>query len=163
MKANQSLGLTLVFFTTCANAFCFADAARRYGVDERLLMAIAKQESDFQPHAQHTNENGSVDVGLMQINSQHFKALSKFNITEQALLDPCVNLHVGAWILAKAIKEHGATWRAVGAYNAGSKPEREADRTNYAAKVSKHFERFAKKRPEIAFEPKPVYSMQVFE
>ncbi|MBV5267448.1 MAG: lytic transglycosylase domain-containing protein [Burkholderiaceae bacterium] len=82
----------MAFATTWANAFCFAEAAQRYGVDERLLMAIAKQESDFKPHATHTNENGSVDVGLMQINSQHFKTLRRFNITEQSLLDPCVNV-----------------------------------------------------------------------
>jgi soluble lytic murein transglycosylase-like protein len=157
----------LVFVAACtatwANAFCFAEAAQRYGVDERLLMAIAKQESDFQPQAKHTNENGSVDVGLMQINSQHFKTLSRFNITEQSLLDPCVNVLVGAWILAGAIKEHGPTWRAVGAYNAGSKPAREADRLNYAAKVFKHLEHLTKKSPSFASETRAAYSMQVIE
>ena len=163
MRAKQSLGFILAFATTWANAFCFAEAAQRYGVDERLLMAIAKQESDFKPHATHTNENGSVDVGLMQIYSQHFKTLRRFNITEQSLLDPCVNVHVGAWILSMAIKEHGPTWRAVGAYNAGGKPEREADRINYAAKVFKHLERLTKKPPSLAAEPKAVYSMQVIE
>lgn len=163
MKSKQTLALAFGLASTWANAFCFTEAAQRYSVDERLLIAIAKQESDFKPNATHTNENGSVDVGLMQINSQHFKMLSKFNITEQSLLDPCVNVHVGAWILSKAIKEHGPTWRAVGAYNAGSKPEREADRVAYASKVFKHLERFTKKRPSIPAEQKPVYSMQVIE
>lgn len=163
MRAQPIFIFVAVCCVTCANAFCFSEAAQRYGVDEHLLIAIAKQESNFQPHAKHTNENGSVDVGLMQINSQHFKSLSRFNITEQSLLDPCVNVHVGAWILSKAIQEHGPTWRAVGAYNAGSKPEREVDRVNYASKVFKHLERLATKRPNIAAEPKAVYSMQVIE
>ncbi len=163
MNIKQSLGFILALATTWANAFCFAEAAQRYGVDERLLMAIAKQESNFKPHVTHTNENGSIDVGLMQINSQHFKTLRQFNITEQSLLDPCVNVHVGAWILSRAIKEHGPTWRAVGAYNAGGKPEREEARVNYAAKVFKHLERITKKPPSQAAEPKAVYSMQVIE
>jgi soluble lytic murein transglycosylase-like protein len=163
MKAIRFVVFVVACCATWANAFCFSEAAQRYGVDERLLMAIAKQESDFQPHVKHTNTNGSVDVGLMQINSQHFKTLNRFNISEQSLLDPCVNVHVGAWILSRAIKEHGPTWRAVGAYNAGSKPEREADRVNYATKVLKHLERFSKKRPSIAAESQAVYSMQVIE
>lgn len=163
MKAIRFVVFVVACCATWANAFCFSEAAQRYGVDERLLMAIAKQESDFQPHVKHTNTNGSVDVGLMQINSQHFKTLNRFNISEQSLLDPCVNVHVGAWILSRAIKEHGPTWRAVGAYNAGSKPEREVDRVNYATKVFKHLERFSKKRPSIAAESLAVYSMQVIE
>ncbi len=163
MKAIRFVVFVAACCATWANAFCFSEAAQRYGVDERLLMAIAKQESDFQPHVKHTNTNGSVDVGLMQINSQHFKTLNRFNISEQSLLDPCVNVHVGAWILSRAIKEHGPTWRAVGAYNAGSKPEREVDRVNYATKVFKHLERFSKKRPSIAAESQAVYSMQVIE
>jgi soluble lytic murein transglycosylase-like protein len=163
MKAIRFVVFVVACCATLANAFCFSEAAQRYGVDERLLMAIAKQESDFQPHVKHTNTNGSVDVGLMQINSQHFKTLNRFNISEQSLLDPCVNVHVGAWILSRAIKEHGPTWRAVGAYNAGSKPEREVDRVNYATKVFKHLERFSKKRPSIAAESQAVYSMQVIE
>lgn len=39
----------------------------------------------------------SVDIGLMQINSQW---LPKLHITPDTLLDPCINVRVGAAILA---------------------------------------------------------------
>jgi soluble lytic murein transglycosylase-like protein len=118
-----------------AQAFCFAQAAQRYGVNEALLRAIAKVESNNQPQAVNTNRDGSMDVGLMQINSRHFPVLARHHITPSALMEPCVNVQVGAWVLAQAIQVHGPTWRAVGAYNAGGAPGREALREKYVAKV----------------------------
>lgn len=135
MKA-MSLAILASSFAVNAQCFCFAEAAARYGVDQRLLTAIAKVESNFDPAARHVNSDLSVDVGLMQINSQHFRELSRYQITERSLLDPCVNAHVGAWVLAGAIRTHGANWRAVGAYNAGNHPNNEAARQAYAKKVS---------------------------
>ena len=41
----------------------------------------------------------------------------------------------GASILSGFIRRHGCTWRAVGAYNAGSASDREAARTRYVERV----------------------------
>jgi len=128
--------LALLCFTiTSAQAFCFAQASRRYGVDEQLLIAIAKVESNFNPKAIHVNTDLTEDVGLMQINSSLLPALEKHNITRKDLLDPCTSANLGAWVLAQSIRYFGSTWRAVGGYGAGLIPRKEAGRQIYANKV----------------------------
>ena len=122
---------------------CFATAAARYQVSEDLLLAIAKIESNFEPRAVHYDSDGTHDVGVMQINSSHFARLSDQGITEDTLLNrPCTNVAVGASILAGFIQQFGATWRAVGAYGAGSSPHKEGARHDYAARVAAALERW---------------------
>lgn len=124
-------------------ADCFHDAAIKYHVNELLLRSIAKNESNFNPRAYHKNTDGSYDVGIMQINSSHFEQLKKFNITEQTLYDECTNIAVGAWILSDAIRAHGAKWRAIGVYGAGTNKNKEKARQIYAAKVAKIYSKMS--------------------
>ncbi|NEX63359.1 lytic transglycosylase domain-containing protein [Noviherbaspirillum galbum] len=119
----------------CANAQdCWTQAGTRYGINPYLLAAIAKTESGLNPRAINRNKNGSYDVGLMQINSAHFPKLAKYGITEQQLYDPCVSIHVGAWILASNFRDLGYNWRAIGAYNAADPVKR----YQYVSRVYKH-------------------------
>ena len=97
---------------------CFADSARTFNVPVKLLVAIARVESEFNPYAIHYNTNGSIDIGLMQINSIHLPFLAKHGIAKQSLYNACTNIKVGAFVLAQQFRIHGKTWRAVGAYNA---------------------------------------------
>ena len=129
--------------TVCATAMilasshataCWEEAANRYQVNPYLLYAIAKTESSLNPSAINRNKNGSYDVGLMQINSLWFPVLRKYGIDEEQLFQPCVNVHVGAWILAQNMQRLGNSWEAVGAYNSG-KPHL---RLKYALKVYKN-------------------------
>lgn len=67
--------------------------------------------------AVNRNANGSIDVGIGQVNSIHFKELSAHGITPGSLLYPCVGSYVAAWHLGRQLKLHGNTWFAIGAYH----------------------------------------------
>ena len=100
---------------------CWEEAAKRYGISADLLYAVARVESNLNPQAinhSHLQRTGSYDIGLMQINSGHLRTLSRHGIKEADLFDPCTNIRVGAWLLADSFSRRGATWDAVGAYNA---------------------------------------------
>ena len=116
---------------SAAPATCWEQAAHRHQVNPHLLAAIAEVESGLRPGAIGRNTNGSIDIGLMQINSLWLPELQRHGIAPRDLLDPCVSVHVGAWVLAQKMRRHGNTWTAVGAYNAGSDVLRE----RYARKV----------------------------
>ena len=115
---------------------CFAKASDRFGVDKRMLVAIAKTESAFDANAVgRPNANGSYDIGIMQINTFWLPTLARYGITEEGLRNACTNIHVGAWILAQNINRHGATWKAVGAYNAVTPSKQMV----YVAKVQENY------------------------
>lgn len=123
---------------------CFKMAGERYSIDHRLLIAIAEVESSMNPRAIGVNKKRgkilSEDVGLMQINSSWFPALGIMGITRNDLLDnPCQNIYVGAWILAKNISSNGVNWESVGAYNAGFKGANAPFRMKYAKKVYERY------------------------
>ena len=105
-----------------ANAFCFEEAGKTYGISPMLLESIAKIESSLNPKAINKNQNGSIDIGLMQINSFWLKTL-KLD-AEKLITNPCYNTMTGAKILKQCIERYGYTWEAVGCYNAVSEPKR---------------------------------------
>lgn len=112
---------------------CWEQAAQRHQVNPHLLVAIAEVESGLRARAIGRNTNGSIDIGLMQINTLWLPELGRYGVSAKDLLDPCVSVHVGAWVLAQKMRRHGNTWTAVGAYNAGSDGLRE----RYARKVAR--------------------------
>lgn len=129
---------------------CYQRAGARYGVSADLLRAVAIVESAENPKAinqTHLERTGSVDIGLMQINSRHLGALAKQGISQRDLYQPCISVNVGAWLLRDLIGRYGSTWRAVGAYNA-SCTQLKADactqaRLRYVSKVQRALSRLA--------------------
>lgn len=120
---------------------CWDKAGATYKIDPWLLMAYAKTESSFNPNAVNkANKNGSVDYGMMQINSIWLPTLKKHNITKDDLLEPCVSIFVGAWIAAQNIKHFGYNVDGIGAYNSRTV----SIRRNYAAKVYANYESLVK-------------------
>lgn len=145
------IALTLLCLSGVAEADCWQLAASRYHVDPLLLYAIAKVESGLNPSARNINSDGNQDIGLMQINSRHLPALARFGISEQHLLtQPCTSVMVGAWILAGFIREQGYGWQAIGAYNAGAKADRQAQRSRYALAVWRYYSELLQQRQQLA-------------
>ncbi|MGU3304866.1 transglycosylase SLT domain-containing protein [Pseudomonas sp. M5A4_2d] len=138
----KSLLLSLLMGSLPAWASCWDEVARRYDIEPELLQAIAAVESGYQAQALNAgNSDGSRDIGLMQINSMHLPRLLKQGITQERLLsEPCLSIEVGASILAEFIQRFGYNWTAIGSYNAGAAPEREALRLRYAQKIWARYE-----------------------
>lgn len=61
-----------------------------------IMVGIAQHESGLDPTAVHRNPNGTIDVGLAQVNSSNFGWLG---LTMQTAMDPCRNLAAGARVL----------------------------------------------------------------
>jgi soluble lytic murein transglycosylase-like protein len=107
-----------------ALAFCFDEAAERYDLPPLLLRTIAQTESGFDPEAAGWNGDGSVDVGLMQINSWWEPRLGPARWVS-VCTDPCYNVMVGAWILRDCLDRYGYSMEGIGCYNARSPEKRE--------------------------------------
>lgn len=121
MRSSEVRACCLLLLAPSCVLACWLEAGQRYGVSPNLLYAIASVESNLDALAinlTHRHRTGSYDIGLMQINSSHLPVLGLHGIRELDLYDPCTNIHVGAWLLARAFRETGYGWQSVGAYNA---------------------------------------------
>lgn len=95
-------------------------AAEKYDLDDELIYAVIRTESNFNPDA----ESGADAHGLMQITSDTFEHY--MNVREQSdmysfedIYDPAVNIDYGCYILRDLIEEFGNEECALAAYNAG--------------------------------------------
>jgi len=80
---------------TVAAALAIANACLPPSVAP-IMVGIAQHESGLDPNIVHRNANGTIDVGLAQVNSANFGWLG---LTPQTALDPCRNLAAGAAVL----------------------------------------------------------------
>ena len=74
--------------------------------------------------AQTTTTN--VDIGLMQINWRFWGP--RLGVAKNDLLDPRINLRMGARILRDSLSRDGSVWRRISNYHSGAR--REHDRYN---------------------------------
>src|SRR5712691_6048601 len=108
-------------------------AAAATGIPVELLLAISHVESGFQPHAinvsgrsffpssiyeamgllKRTGDN--VDIGLMQVNWSYWG--NRFSLSKSELLDPQLNVLVGAKILEHCIRVSGSWWQGIALYH----------------------------------------------
>ena len=128
------------------------------GIPGEVLLAVILQESGGNPYAVNINGIGgfqpktpqdalkiiykygkaNVDIGLMQVN---YKTWAKtFNVLPKDLLNPEINICIGAKILRAYLDEHNWTWRGIGRYNATTSWKQ----ANYAIKVANHLKRIKK-------------------
>lgn len=97
---------------------CMAIAARKQQLPEEILWAIRLQEQGSRGTVSQ-NTDGSYDVGVMQINSIHFKEFQqKWGIKPSWLVHSnCISILAAAFILRREIDRAGSFWAGVGAYN----------------------------------------------
>ena len=89
--------------------------AERFDVDENLIYAIIKVESNFNPNA--TSDAGA--KGLMQVmDATAAECASKLNITADPF-DPEDNIMLGTYYLSTLIEYYGSVNNAIAAYNGG--------------------------------------------
>ena len=115
--------LLLAAHSVLAESLCFDEAGQEYGINPRILRAIAKVESNYNPRAINRNTNGTYDFGVMQINSTWYAVLGKERWN--SLGDPCTNIKTGASILSSCIESYGYTWEAIGCYNSRTPDKRD--------------------------------------
>ena len=96
---------------------CIVGASAYHHVNVDVLRAIALHESRGRAVTVIGNSNGTIDVGLMGVNSVHFPELIRKGVPPGALLDECVAVYVGAWKYSQKIFKYGNNWQAIGAYH----------------------------------------------
>lgn len=109
------------------------DAGQQVGLDPLLILAVVAVESRFNPIA----ESGMGAKGLMQVIPKHHQDKLVEHGGEGALLDPLINIPVGARILKEYIRRTGSLEAGLQFYNGAL-----ADPTSrYAQKVFAEKER----------------------
>lgn len=104
---------------------CFVDISNYYKVPTEIILAVAKKENGRNGLVVGPNDNGSYDLGVMQINTWWFDDRNKYNMVnwgieiEDVINNPCQNLAVASWILAMNYQQTNNWYDAVTIYNAG--------------------------------------------
>lgn len=127
-------------------AACVIEAASVQQLPPKLLVSIIKVEGG-RPGTASKNTNQTEDLGVMQINTgawldlvarAHFDG-NRTKAYRQLRDDGCYNIHVGSWILRRAIDQSkGDFWHGVGRYHSAT-PVHNA---RYQAKVKKTWLRY---------------------
>lgn len=98
-------------------AKCIATAAASFRVPELALWVLRDVEAGTVGKVS-SNTDGSYDIGPMQINSWWLSRLAKRGITEEMVLhNLCMNVAVGAWILAQELDRHKDLSKAIAHYH----------------------------------------------
>ncbi len=117
------------------------EISKEKNIPHELILGVIKTESNFDPKAKNVNKNGSVDKGLMQINSIHEKWCKELGITN--LYDPYQNIKFGSTLLANLYTKYKDVHKTLIAYNMGESNLRKnlkvgRSKTDYSRKVVKN-------------------------
>ncbi|MBS1089579.1 lytic transglycosylase domain-containing protein [Gluconobacter wancherniae] len=102
---------------------CMMASALHYHLPPRVLPSIQRVEG-VATGSVHNNTDGSVDMGLMQINSRWILPIAKMThlqpaqVAARLTLEPCFNIAAAAMILRTALNRNaGNMLRAIGDYH----------------------------------------------
>jgi soluble lytic murein transglycosylase-like protein len=134
------------------SADVFLRVAAATGIPVELLLAISHVESRFHPHAINISgesffpssesealrlllrSRSNVDIGLMQVNWGYWG--DKFGLSKSELLDPQLNVLVGAKILERCVRVGGSWWNGIALYHS----PHNARQREYAQKVWRSYQ-----------------------
>lgn len=90
-----------------------------------FILGCIQHESTFRARATHHNSNGSVDRGIMQINSSNLSKMKRAGLIAGAedLFDPFKCIDCGLWLMNQYIDKFGVSESAYYAYNTGREKE----------------------------------------
>lgn len=84
------------------------------------------------------NKNGTIDYGVMQINSVWLKKIEPYGYNAKAIqYNPCANVAVGTWILSQRIAEGQNIWSGIGNYHSYTPSPSEHYQMNVGFKLNK--------------------------
>lgn len=104
-------------------AACLMLAAQTYSVPPAVLVGIYQVEGGKPGQAVGPNDNGSYDLGPMQINTIWIPELAdKWGVSNNTAMtwvknDPCTNMGVAAWILRNHMNRTGNLSKAIAHYH----------------------------------------------
>lgn len=108
---------------TSVLATCLMMAAQTYNVPPAVMLGIMRVEGGRVGQAVGPNQNGTYDLGPMQINTLWVKKLAThWNVSHDTAFtmikdDPCINVSVAAWILRQRLNESGNLTLAIAHYH----------------------------------------------
>lgn len=128
-------------------------SAKKYGIPYELVAGVIQQESAFNPRASNVNTNGTMDRGLMQINSNTGPGLArqmglKYEVGMEFV--PEIAVEMGSYYLAQLYNERDLH-RTLSSYNRGPAgarawaAEHGTFETEYSRKVMGYVEQFKRR------------------
>lgn len=93
--------------------------AQQYDVDENLIYALIKAESNFEADAE-SNQNAQGLMQLMYSTAEDVAKKSGIELTKDNILEPDININIGTKYISTLLDKYGCVELALAAYNAGS-------------------------------------------
>ena len=93
--------------------------SQEYGVEEELVYAIIKAESNFESDAV-SNKNAQGLMQLMYSTAEEVAEKNGIELTEENILDPEININIGTKYISELLEKYECMEVALAAYNAGS-------------------------------------------
>ena len=93
--------------------------SEEYNVEEDLIYAIIKAESNFDPNAQ-SNKDAQGLMQLMYSTAEEIADKINISLTEDNILDPEININLGTNYISSLLNKYDCVEVALAAYNAGS-------------------------------------------
>lgn len=125
-------------------ASCLMMAAQAYSVPPAVLLGIHQIEGGAPGQEVGPNENGTYDLGPMQINTTWLPELAdQWGVNEATAYrwvrdDVCTNVGVSAWILRRHMNETGNLARAISHYHSRTPKYGQAYRTKVIRAMQKN-------------------------